>query len=101
MIITQVARGSGAWNDGLNVNDEIVSIDSYMIKKTSAGSLDMLKHIAGQRVGDKVKVSVIRDGLEKTIEVSLGRNPSSRFSISSVEAPSAAQMNVRKRWLKM
>ncbi len=101
MMISQVARGSGAWNAGLNVNDEIVSIDNYVIKKTSSGSVEMLKHIAGQRVGDKVKVSVIRDGLEKTIEVPLGRNPSAKYSISSVEVPSASQMNVRKRWLKL
>lgn len=101
MMISQVARGSGAWNAGLNVNDEIVSIDNYVIKKTSSGSVEMLKHIAGQRVGEKVKVSVIRDGLEKTIEVPLGRNPSAKYSISSVEVPSASQMNVRKRWLKL
>lgn len=101
MMISQVARGSGAWNAGLNVNDEIVSIDNYVIKKTSSGSVEMLKHIAGQRVGDKVKVSVIRDGLEKIIEVPLGRNPSAKYSISSIEVPSASQMNVRKRWLKL
>ena len=101
MIIAQVARGSGAWNDGLNVNDEMVSIDNYVIKKTSAGSLDMLKYIAGQRVGDKVKVSVIRDGLEKVIDVSLSRNPIVKYNISSVEEPSSAQTDVKNRWLKL
>jgi predicted metalloprotease with PDZ domain len=100
MIIAQVARGSGAWNDGLNVNDEMVSIDNYVIKKTSAGSLDMLKYIAGQRVGDKVKVSVIRDGLEKVIDVSLSRNPIVKYNILAVEEPSSAQTDVKKRWLK-
>ena len=101
MIIAQVARGSGAWNDGLNVNDEMVSIDNYVIKKTSAGSLDMLKYISGQRVGDKVKVSVIRDGLEKVIDVSLSRNPIVKYNISSVEEPSSAQTDVKNRWLKL
>ena len=101
MLITQVARGSGAWEAGLNVNDEIVSVDSYVIQKTPTGSVEMLKYIAGQGVGDKVKVSIIRDGLEKVIEVSLNRNPSVKYSISPLEAPSAAQMEVRKRWLKL
>ena len=101
MIIAQVARGSGAWKDGLNVNDEIVSIDNYVIKKASAGSLDMLKYIAGQRVGDKVKVSVIRDGLEKVIDVSLSRNPIVKYNISAVEEPSSVQTDVKKRWLKL
>lgn len=101
MIISQVARGSGAWKDGLNVNDEILSIDNYVIKKIPAGSLDMLKYIAGQRIGDKVKVSVIRDGLEKVVEVSLSRNPAFKYAILPVEVPTSAQMVVRKRWLKL
>jgi len=101
MMITQVARGSGAWNAGLNVNDEILSIDNYQIKKTTAGSLEMLKHIAGLRVGEKAKVTVIRDGMEKVIEVPLERNLSVKYSISTLETPSAAQTEVRKRWLKL
>ena len=101
MLISQVARGSGAWKDGLNVNDEIVSIDNYVIKKVPAGSLDMLKYIAGQRVGDKVKVSVIRDGLEKVFDVSLSQNTALKYSILTVGEPSSAQMDVKKRWLKL
>ena len=101
MIIAQVARGSGAWKDGLNVNDEIVSIDNYVIKKVPAGSLDMLKYIAGQRVGDKVKVSVIRDGLEKVFDVSLSQNTALKYSILTVGEPSSAQLDVKKRWLKL
>ncbi|MEJ7692068.1 PDZ domain-containing protein [Daejeonella sp.] len=101
MIITQVARGSGAWNDGLNVNDEILSIDDYIISKTTTGNKDMLKHITGRRVGDKVKVSVVRDGQDKVIEVLLGKNPAVKYSISAIEGASVGQMSVRKRWLKL
>lgn len=101
MIITQIARGSGAWNDGLNVNDEILSIDSYIINKTKAGSAEMLKYIEGKRVGDKVRVSVLRDGLDKVIDVSLQKSPAVKYGISALEIPSAAQMAVRKRWLKL
>ncbi len=101
MYISQVARGSGAWNDGLNVNDEILSIDSYQIKNTRAGSVEMLKYIATRKVGEKVKVTVIRDGMEKAVEVSLGKSPSLKYSISPIENPSAQQLAVRKRWLKL
>ncbi|MGB4397855.1 MAG: PDZ domain-containing protein [Daejeonella sp.] len=101
MYISQVARGSGAWNDGLNVNDEILSIDSYQIKNTRAGSVEMLKYIATRKVGEKVKVTVIRDGMEKAVEVSLGKSPSLKYSISPTENPSVQQMAVRKRWLKL
>lgn len=101
MIITQVARESGAWNDGLNVNDEILSIDDYEIKKTATGHTEMLKYVAGRRVGDKVKVAVVRDGQDKVIEVTLGKNPAVRYRISAAEGASPAQMAVRKRWLKL
>jgi predicted metalloprotease with PDZ domain len=101
MLITQVARGSGAWNDGLNVNDEILSIDNYVINKTNTGSAEMLKYIAGRRIGDKVKVALIRDGQHRTIEVSLGRNPAVKYGITPIENPSEMQMAVRRRWLKL
>lgn len=101
MIITQVARGSGAWNDGLNVNDEIISIDNYTVNKTRSGSNEMLKYIADRGVGDKVKVSVVRDGQDKVVEVLLTKNPAFKYSISAIDNPSAAQMAVRKRWLKL
>lgn len=101
MYISQVARGSGAWNGGLNVNDEILSIDSYRIENTRTGSVEMLKYIATRQVGEKVKVTVIRDGMEKVIEVSLRKSPSLKYSISPIENPSAQQMAVRKRWLKL
>jgi predicted metalloprotease with PDZ domain len=101
MMITQVARGSAAWKDGLNVNDEIVSIDDYQVNNTTKSSDEMLKYIDGKRVGDKVKVLINRDGLAKVIEVYLGRNPNVKYSITSVENTSAAQLAVRKRWLKI
>lgn len=101
MIISQIARGSGAWNGGLSVNDEILSIDSYNINKTRTGSIEMLKYISERRVGDRVNVSVIRDGLEKVIEISLEKNPAVKYSIAPVESPSVVQMTVRKRWLKL
>ncbi|MES3018357.1 MAG: PDZ domain-containing protein [Bacteroidota bacterium] len=101
VIITQVARGSGAWNNGLNVNDEILSIDNYVINKTSAGNTEMLKYIAGRGVGEKARVSIVRDGQDKVIEVSLDKNPAVKYNISPIEGASAAQMAVRKRWLKL
>ncbi|MHB1177344.1 MAG: M61 family metallopeptidase [Daejeonella sp.] len=101
MFITRVTRGSAAWNGGLNVNDEILAVDDYQISKTSTGFAEMLKFISQKRIGDKVKVSVNRDGLAKVIEVSLGRNPSVKYRITPIENASAAQLAVRKRWLKL
>ncbi len=101
MIITQVARGSGAWNDGLNVNDEILSIDNYIVNKTTTGNTEMLKYIAGRSVGETVKVSVVRDGQDKVVDVLLGRNPGVKYSISNVENATAGQLAIRTRWLKL
>ncbi|MEJ7779185.1 MAG: PDZ domain-containing protein [Daejeonella sp.] len=101
MFITQVARGSAAWKEGLNVNDEILSVNEYQVNKTNTGFGEMLKYLSKKQAGDKVKVSINRDGLAKVIEVSLGRNPGLRYSITPSENASAAQLAVRTRWLKL
>lgn len=101
MIITQVARGSAAWDGGLNVNDEILSVDNYQINKSADGPLELLKYIDGRKVGDKVQVVVNRDGLRKVIEITLSRNPGASFVISPLKNASPAQLAVRNRWLRL
>lgn len=101
IIITGVSRGSAAWAGGLNVNDEIFAIDDYRINNVPDPRLEVDKFIAGKRVGDKIKVLVNRDGLLRNLDLSLTRSPNLKFGISAVDNPTAAQLAVRKRWLKL
>ncbi|PTQ99974.1 putative metalloprotease with PDZ domain [Mucilaginibacter yixingensis] len=92
-VISSVQRGSAAWVDGLNVNDEIVAIDGETFTELSA-------MLAYKTVGQQVKVTVIRDGQHIVLPVTLKRNATRRYRILSIETPTAQQMAVRNVWLK-
>lgn len=95
VIIGSVSRGSGAWNGGINVNDEIVSIDGAPAEI----AIERMSQITSKKVGDVVKVSILRDGLKKDLDVTLTRNPTVRFKTTIKDDATAQQMVVRKKWL--
>ncbi|WP_276362244.1 PDZ domain-containing protein [Daejeonella sp. H1SJ63] len=102
IVVTNVSRQSPAWNAGLNVNDEILSMDNYRINNVSDPRLSEVdKFISGKKTGDKVNITVNRDGLIRDIEVILVRNPNHKFRIASLPNPTEAQLAVRKRWLRL
>jgi len=92
--ITGVVRNSAAWIDGLNVNDEIMTIDSAKVT-------DMSTALNGKKPGDKINVSVIRDGLPLTLPVTLLKRTAIKYRIESIAQPTDQQMLVRKKWLSL
>ena len=63
-IVVTVLRGSAGWIDGINVNDELTAIDGQPI--TDAAIM-----LNGKKPGDKISVTVNRDGLPITLPVTL------------------------------
>jgi predicted metalloprotease with PDZ domain len=94
IVITTVLRNSAAWIDGLNVNDEITAIDSAKVTDLSAA-------LNGKKPGDKISVSVLRDGLPLTLTVTLLKKTQKKYHIGSVEQPTGQQLLVRKKWLSL
>lgn len=70
VLITNVAEGSAAEDAGLKVDDVIVSIDNKKVKNTS----QLRNKIGSKRIGDRVKIVVLRDGNEKTIRANVGES---------------------------
>jgi 2-alkenal reductase len=69
IIISQVLAGSPAAQAGLKANDVITKINDQQIDGTHPiGSI--LLHT---RPGDKVKLTIIRDGKQQTVDLTLGR----------------------------
>lgn len=95
VFIGSVSRGSGAWNGGLNVNDEVVSIDGAPAEM----ALDRMSQIANKKVGDVVKVSIVRDGIKRDLDITLTANPAVRFKSTLKDDATPAQMLVRKKWM--
>lgn len=92
--VASVLRGSAGWIDGINVNDELVSIDDNPIG-------DFATMLSGKKPGDKISITVNRDGLPLTLPVTLLRNNKVKFKIDSVPTPTAQQLLVRKKWMNL
>lgn len=92
--ISGVLRGTSAWVDGLNVNDELVSIDGVPANDPKTLMLN-------KRVGDKISVVVMRDGQMLTIPVTLLQNKQVKYHIESLPSITPQQEVVRKKWLKL
>ncbi len=95
VVITGVARGTSAWNGGLNVNDEIIAVDGYRAEG------DVKNMIAGRPVGEKVQVLVSRDGKLITLEIPLVQDTNVRYRFEQVENPTELQQKIYKKWLKI
>jgi Do/DeqQ family serine protease len=71
VLIAQVHQGTGAEKAGLASGDIIKSVDDKPIKNTS----ELIKEIQKKRVGQKLKLSVVRDGKTLTMEVTTSAMP--------------------------
>ncbi|RIJ36818.1 Do family serine endopeptidase [Pontibacter oryzae] len=65
--IAQIAQKSGAEEAGLKAGDVITAVNGVAVGKSS----QLLEQIARYRPGDKVKVSYVRDGKDRTANVTL------------------------------
>lgn len=88
--VSFVERGSGAYEGGINVNDEIVEINGT--KFTSASQLT-----EGKQVNDVVDVVVKRFGELFTYKIQLKRNPGVRYSIKKMDTVSEKQEKVYQK----
>lgn len=95
--VTSVTRAGTAWTDGISVNDEIIAINGN--RMSDPASID--KAIANKKVGEKVDVLLSRDGLVRTLSVTLKKENKGKFRIEAVKEASTQQFAVRKKWLNL
>jgi len=94
IVVATVVRGSAGWIDGINVNDELVSING--VKLTTTDGL-----LNDKKPGDKLTVNINRDGLPLTLQVTLLKNTRVKYKIEALGDVNAQQLTVRKKWLKL
>jgi len=94
LLVSSVARNSAAWIDGINVNDEITAIDSVKVT-------DLNAVISTKKPGDKVIISVLRDGLPLSLPVTLLKKNQVKYKIEALDQATAQQLLVRKKWLSL
>lgn len=66
--VSQVVEGSGAEKAGIKVGDHIISIDDEAV---SSGT-DVTQIVGEHKVGDKIKIGIIRDNKTMTLTAELG-----------------------------
>ncbi|MDB5285560.1 MAG: peptidase [Mucilaginibacter sp.] len=93
-MVTTVLRGSAAWIQGINVGDEIVSIDGTPV--TDATTI-----MTGKKIGDQINITVTRDGQAMIIPITLLRNPAQKNKIEELPNATPQQLAVRKKWLNL
>lgn len=92
--VVSIVRDSPAWIYGISANDEIIAIDGHDVP-------DMTKYLATKKPGDKIQVALVRDGIPLQLKVTLAKSPLVRYSIEELPNPTAEQLAVRKKWMKL
>lgn len=96
LTIAGVRRDSPAWQQGLNVGDELLAIDSVRL----AGTVDDFnKQLAGRPKGQTIRVLVNRNGFVQEFPVILGQNPLVAYRLEPVNAPTDRQRMLFRKWL--
>lgn len=71
VLVSQVEPGTGAEKAGLTSGDIIKTVDDKAVRNAS----ELIKEIQKRKVGQKVRLGLIRDGKEMTLEVNLTAMP--------------------------
>lgn len=91
--INGVRRDGAGYLAGLNVNDELISIDE---KPVTTNNLESFW--AGKKAGDKVQVKLRRDGYIQTIELTLKEDDSIYYRFTPIDQPNELQTKKYNKW---
>lgn len=94
LVVTQVRRGTPAIDAGLNVDDEILAIDSVRVRADGlTARLDQYKP------GDKVALLVARRDKLTTLSLTLGAEPARAFRLETLSNATDEQKARLSAWL--
>jgi predicted metalloprotease with PDZ domain len=95
IFIVAISRNSAAWVAGLNVGDELISINAVPVET----AVERMPELTSKNVGDVIKVKVGRDGKVLDFDVTLKANPNIQLAAQIDENATAAQKAVLKGWM--
>ncbi|HSP15019.1 MAG TPA: PDZ domain-containing protein [Thermoanaerobaculia bacterium] len=94
LMITQVKRGTPAFDAGLNVDDEIVALDDYRVPPDGFDT-----RLQQYRAGDEATLTVARRGKLTPLRVKFGEEPENVWRLRTLEKPAPGQAEQFKKWL--
>ena len=96
MEVSGVARGTTAYDGGINVEDEIIAINGFRVSSDS----QLERHLSEAGVGGTIEVTVSRDNVLQTLTMEVKNDPGVRMNIEFQPNMSALQTTVLKQWLR-
>ena len=94
LLVTAVHRDSPAWNNGINVNDELISVNDNRV------GTDLNSLLTLYQPQDQVKVTVSRAGKLLDLDVTLGQDPTVKFVLEKLPNSTPEQQAVYQKWLR-
>lgn len=98
IIIKSIDRDSGAWQGGLNVNDELLAINNYRIDENDK-IIDYFNSKANE--GEKISFLIARNGLIKNIEVAYLASTQKEYIIRRKDGASTQEKTLGTIWLSL
>jgi predicted metalloprotease with PDZ domain len=94
LLVTAVHRDSPAWKNGINVNDELISVNDNRV------GTDLNSLLALFQPQDQVKITVNRAGKLLDLDITLGQDPTVKFALEKLSNPAPEQQAVYQKWLR-
>lgn len=94
LLITELDKNYGAYQSGLNVHDEIISIDGFRVFK------EFTTIYSHKKPGDSIDICISRKGLLSNIKVTLSADNRIKYNLQIIEDSTEKQSLILKKWLK-
>lgn len=98
IIVKHVDRNSGAWQAGLNVEDELIAINNYRLE-AQGKAMDFI--LSRAKEGDQFTVLIARDGLLKTIIVTVQTSDKKAYAIEAKPDADPNAVKLGNIWLSL
>jgi predicted metalloprotease with PDZ domain len=95
LVVSQVRRGTPAYDGGLNVDDEILAINDFRVRADQLAT-----RVEQYKPEDKVTLLIARREQLHRLEVRLGSEPPRQWRLEIDPSATAEQVRQRERWLK-
>ena len=94
VLVSSVRAGSPAERAGLCARDEILAIDGCRVDADSWAA-----RVEDHKIGDRIRISLFRDAIRRTVDAVLGRRANVAWSIRPIKSPTSMQRAVYESWL--
>lgn len=94
VIINNVLLGGSGYEYGLNVNDEIISVDGIRVDENT-----LAKIIGEHKVGDEIEMLLSRDNIMRTFKIKLGGSQRVELSVRSLSDKNEEAADNYSKWI--